>query len=320
MEGIPELQNIVKLTARSDIDSITQPKERRPMETHSTPAFGLSLGYMLDAPSREIVEKLGEFGFTAGELNIRHLDFPESELRILSDGLDRLTFHLPFDAQHRLVQPDPAQDAAVVEKLRALITRACELGVRTFVLHMMNLSGQRIEEYWDRSVQVARAVGQIAREHDSVIGCENCYPVVRYGPVTERFLSEVDDPAVGMTLDTGHFWSAVIEDEFGHGKEWPLWNTTEGVSELNALLYEMARSVPHRITNIHIHNLRPSDWKDHQPVGEGIMEYDEFFEILDDAGYDRTLMVEIRNPTGDWAAFESSARYLQQFMPETGRV
>jgi sugar phosphate isomerase/epimerase len=182
----------------------------------------------------------------------------------------------------------------------------------------MNLPGQRIEEYWDRSVQVARAMGEVAAEYDSVIGCENCYPVVRFADVTDQFLGEVDHPNVGMTLDTGHFWSAVIEDELGHGKAWPLWKTPEGVDELNNMLYDMARTVAGRIVNIHMHNLRPSDWKDHQPVGEGIMEYDTFFEILNETGYDQTLMVEIRNPDGNWAAFESSARYLQTFMPGTG--
>lgn len=284
------------------------------MSTYTAPAFGLSLGSVRHASAQETVDKLREFGFTAAELHVRHLDLPAGERRILADGFDRLTFHLPFDAEHRLVQKDPSDDAGAIERHRVLIERACDLGVRTFVLHVMNLPGQRIDEYWDRSLAVARAVGDIVQKHDAVVGCENCYPVVRFGPVAKRFLDEVDHPNVGLTLDTGHFWSAVIEDELGHGKEWPLWKTDEGRGELNRMLYDMARSVPDRITNIHMHNLRESDWKDHQPVGDGIMEYDEFFRILRETGYRRTVIVEVRNPDNDWTVFEASARYLQQFM------
>lgn len=278
------------------------------------PAFGLSLGYRLDAPAREILDKLTEFGFTAGELNVRHFDLAGDELRTLVDGLRRLTFHLPHDEAHRLLQRDPSDDPVVVARHRDLIARACDLGVDTFVLHLMNITDHRLEDYWDRSIHIARQMGDIVGRYGAVVGLENCYPIVRYGPVAERFLAQVDHPAVGMTLDTGHFWSAVIEDELGHGKEWSLWNTPEGADQLNAHLYEMARTVPDRIVNIHMHNLRHSDWKDHQPVGEGIMEYGPFFEALRVSGYRRTVTVEIRNPAGDWAAFEASARYLQPFM------
>ena len=130
--------------------------------------------------------------------------------------------------------------------------------------------------------------------------------------VARRFFDEVDRPSVGLTLDTGHFWSALCEDEFGYHKEDPIMRTPEGNRLLNRMCCEMARAVGERLVNIHIHNLRPGDWLDHQPVDSGVMRYREFFQILRDIGYGRTVIVEIR-PTEGWVGFESSAAFLQRF-------
>ena len=283
-----------------------------------SPRFGVSAGFKPDATPREFAAKLGEFGFTALEVNAPYVERHGEALADLAAGFEALTFHLPHDAAHKVLSADPAADDEIFEKLRAHLARGARIGARTFVLHLSNIVGQRLEEYWGRSADFARRMGDVAAAHGSVVGVENCYPVVRYGPVARRFLDEVDHPAVGLTLDGGHFWSALSEDEYGRHKDHDLTGTAEGARILNDRLVEMAREAAPRIVNLHLHNLRPDDWYDHQPLGSGVMDYGPFFDELRRAGYDRTGIVEIRPTGGTWEGFERSAEYLQRFMPGRG--
>jgi len=276
------------------------------------PKFGLSVGYVPDATPGEFLRRLAPFAFNAIELNIPYIERHRHDISLFRDALRSLTCHLPHDAGHKALTADVADDARVLERQKRHIELAASLGCRTFVFHLSNIGGQRIEQYWDRSVAFARRLGEIAGEHNATIGLENSYPVVGRAGIARKFLDAVDTDNVGMTLDTGHFWSILQENDVGRYKENPLKATPEGNRLLNTMCCNMARAVNTRIFNIHIHNLRPEDWKDHQPVDTGVMQYEEFFAILRDIDYDRTVMVELR-PTGDWRGFESSAAYLQRF-------
>ena len=276
------------------------------------PVFGLSVTFKSEATPEEMVSQLRRFGFTALEFNAGYVERHGESLSVLRQELDHLTYHLPHQGEFSALPPDPRDDEQVLKALKAQFDLGASVGCRTFTFHLKNPLGQRIEEYWSRSVAFARRLGALAQERESMVGLENCYPVVRSGEVARQFLDEVDSPAVGLTLDTGHFWSALCEDEFGHHKENPVMRTREGNRILNRMCSEMVRAVGDRIVNIHIHNIRASDWLDHQPVDSGVMQYEEFFRILRDIGYQRTVIVEIR-PTEDWVGFESSARYLQHF-------
>jgi len=284
------------------------------------PKFGLSAGYRGDVSPQGMLAKLREFGFTALELNPGYLDEHREELAEVAGEFAELTFHLPHSGENGVLAEDEPADDAVFERYRRIVAGAARAGVRTFVLHLKNRGGQLLEEYWDRSVGFARRMGDLVASHGAVVGIENCYPVVRYGPVASRFLGEVDHPAVGLTLDTGHFWSALCEDAYGRHLEDPVFRTPEGEKVLNDRLMEMVGEAGDRIVDIHIHNIRPGDWLDHQPVDPGVMEYGPFFSALEGGGYDGPVIVEIRGtPDADgapgWSGFESSARYLRGFMP-----
>ena len=276
------------------------------------PKFGLSVSYDPDATPGEYVRRLKSFGFTAVELNIPYIGRHVHDISLFRDERCCVTCHLPHDAGHKALTVDPVEDARVLERQKRHIELAASVGCRTFVFHLGNVVGQRIEDYWDRSVAFARRLGDIAREHDAVIGLENCLPVVARAEVAREFLDDVGTDTIGMTLDTGHFWSILQENDVGRHQENPLKGTPEGNRLLNTMCCDMVRAVADRVFNIHIHNLRPEDWKDHQPVDRGVMQYEAFFAILREIGYHRTVMIEIR-PTGDWNGFESSATYLQRF-------
>ncbi len=276
------------------------------------PLFGLSVVFKAEATPQEMVSQLRRFGFTALEINAGYVERHGKGLSVLRRQLEHLTYHLPQHGEFSALPPDPQDDERVLENLRGQFDLAASIGCRTFTFHLKNPLGQRIEQYWSRSVGFARRLGALAQEYDVLVGLENCYPVVRTGEVAKRFLEEVGSPSLGLTLDTGHFWSALCEDEFGHHQEDPIMRTPEGDRLLNRMCCEMARAVGERLVNIHIHNLRPGDWLDHQPVDSGVMCYAEFFQILRDIGYVRTVIVEIR-PTEGWVGFESSAAFLQRF-------
>ncbi len=276
------------------------------------PKFGLAASFKPEATPAEMVTQLRRFGFSALELNLGYIERHRKDISILRNELEVLTCHLPHQGEYSALTADPADDEPILERLKPLFDLACSVGCRTFTFHLKNPLGQRLEEYWSRSVDFARRLETLAGEYGSVVGVENCYPVVRTGEVAARFLGEVGSPALGLTLDTGHFWSALSEDEYGHYKENPIVGTEEGNRLLNRMCCEMAAAVGDNIVNIHIHNIRARDWLDHQPVDTGVMQYDEFFRILKGNQYHRTVIVEIR-PTEGWVGFESSAAFLQQF-------
>lgn len=276
------------------------------------PLFGFSVSSRPEATPAEMLKQLRRFGFTALEVNLGYLERHRSEVALLRRELEHLTCHLPQNGVYSVLSDDPEDDPRTLEALKGAFEVAHSVGCRTFTFHLKNPLGQRLWEYWDRSVEFARRLGEVAREHDAVVGLENCYPVVRTGEMARRFLGEVGHPSVGLTLDAGHFWSALCEDEYGHYRENPIMRTAEGARLLNRMCCEMARTAAGRIVDIHLHNLRPEDWLDHQPVGEGVMHYEEFFAILRETGYRGPVIVEIR-ARPDWLGLESSAAYLQQF-------
>ncbi|KPJ54405.1 MAG: hypothetical protein AMS16_04800 [Planctomycetes bacterium DG_58] len=276
------------------------------------PKFGLSVSYQANATPEEYVGRLKRFGFTAAELNIPYIEKHADGISLFRDELRRLSCHLPHDRPHKALASDPAEDARVLERQKRNIELAASVGCRTFVFHLGNVVGQRLEDYWERSVVFARRLGELARQVDSVVGVENCLPVVGRAEVARRFLDAVDHENLGMTLDTGHFWSILQENDVGRHKENPLKCTDEGNRLLNTMCTDMARTVNTKIFNIHIHNLRYEDWKDHQPVDHGVMQYDDLFAVLEQQNYDRAVIIEIGSD-GDWSGFESSAAYLQRF-------
>lgn len=276
------------------------------------PQFGLSVSYNMDAPPAEYAKRLERFGFTAIELNIPYIERHRGDIALLGGALSFRTCHLPHDAGHKALTAEVAEDARVLERQKRHIALGASVGCRTFVFHLGNVVGQRLEDYWDRSMAFASALGDIARQFDALIGLENCLPVVGRAGTARRFLDAVDADNVGMTLDTGHFWSILQENDVGRYKENPLKGTPEGNRLLNTMCCDMLRTVADRVFNIHIHDLRPEDWKDHQPLAGRVMRYETFFDLLRRNRYDRTVIVEIR-PDGGWEGFESSATYLRRF-------
>ncbi len=282
--------------------------------THAyDPKFGLSVSYVPHAVPEEVVGRLERFGFTAAELSIPYIEAHREGILLLRDRLACLTCHLPFDDAHRVLARDAEEDARVLERQKRNIELAASVGCRTFVLHLGNIVGQRLEDTWDRSVSFARRLGDFARGFDAAVGVENCLPVVGRAEIARRFIDAVGADNVGLTLDTGHFWSILEEDEFGRYRANPLKGTEAGGRLLNEMCLDMARAAGDRLLNIHIHNLRPGDWKDHQPLDEhGVMDIGPLFDALRRNRYDRAVMIELR-PDGGWQGFESSAAYLQRF-------
>lgn len=260
------------------------------------------------------MKRLHRFGFTAIELHIGYIENHKNEIHILEDELGSLACHLPWRDEYGVLTDNPGHDARVLEKLKGPFDLAASIGCRTFTYHLTNPPGQRLDQYWERSVGFAKGLGALARGFDSVVGLENCYPVVRSPYFARRFVDEVNVEQLGITLDTGHFWSAMCENEVGRYMENSLMRTEEGVRVMNEMCRGMARTANEKVFNIHIHNIRAKDWKDHQPVDKGVMRYEKFFEILKENEYDRIVTVEIGS-AGGWEGFESSATYLQQFMP-----
>jgi sugar phosphate isomerase/epimerase len=278
-----------------------------------SPVLGVSVMFASATPPGELIQRARAAGIEAVEIDLPYLDRWGDGTKALSRSLGEVTFHLPHDAEHGVLSPDPGRDAGALDAYERIMDRALELGCRTFTLHLMNVMGLRLEEYWGRSVDFARAMGGLAASRGAEVGLENCYPVVRSGAVAARFLAEVEHPAVGLTLDCGHFWSALCEDERGGHLENPVMRTAEGERVMNSMLDGMAALAAERIVNIHIHDVRRGDWLDHQPPGTGVMRYERLFEALRRVGYRRTVTIEIR-PTGDWGTLQRSAELLRSLI------
>mgnify|MGYP005852527495 CR=1 FL=1 len=203
------------------------------------------------------------------------------QLKALVSGFDRLAIHAPF-ADLPLFSYDPRVEELSRYRVRESIDAAAYLGAEVVIVHANRRANTPIQSYWDHMAATFRSLGEYAVERGVRIGVESGYP-----DSIDQFvdlLEAVGHHGVGAILDCGHLTRYVDS---------ALWATSEGARELNDRLIEMTRQLGPTIVHCHIHDVRASDWKDHQPVGTGIIDFRAFLAELHSLDYKGILELEL---------------------------
>ena len=130
-----------------------------------------------------------------------------------------------------------------------------------------------------READTIRGLCDMAADHGVTIVLENLPAMSHHLPDSvdlsgQRSLYEqLDHPAFGLCLDTGHAHQAGIEP-------------ADAVASLECR--------PGALRHIHAHDNHSRGVDEHLPIGEGTIDWRRFVAALDSIGYDRIVVLENR--------------------------
>jgi sugar phosphate isomerase/epimerase len=236
-------------------------------------------GMYAEVPLDEALRLLHEIGWRAFELSTEHLEAIEND----PDPDGRIAEARDILAEHDLLAPqahaylsadvaaaDHTRREADIERLARHTELAAALGVSTVVMHPGG-RGDTAERQRDRELntQAFRRLGDIAGEHDMMIGIEN---LMRPGASRPEemldLLEAIDHPAMGINLDTSH----------------------ANVAELD--IATMIRTLGDRLIGTHISD-NDGSGDQHLTPGGGTIDWPPVVEALRAIGYEGTFNLEI---------------------------
>jgi sugar phosphate isomerase/epimerase len=165
---------------------------------------------------------------------------------------------------------DAATHAGSVADLQRCLDWTCAAGGRFLVVHPGGLSPPAARD--SRRDALARgllALADHARGTDVAVCVENMPPGVHPGSGMDELaalLAEIDQPGVGLTIDTGHAHMTTT-----------------------AALETRVAGARLRTTHVHDNNGRQDV---HLPPGEGTVDWPAWADALDDIGYHGAIMLE----------------------------
>lgn len=151
-------------------------------------------------------------------------------------------------------------------------------------------------------IMYLREMGDYAARAGIRIGVENA------GGGYEGYIAlieGIDHPAVGATLDIGH--CAYFEEV----KSLP--SLRARIRRLNDLIEELVGRLGGKLFNLHLHNVRASDWKDHRSLPDGVIDIPRLVDRLKAIGYKGLFVIELEEPEAE-AKAEESGRYLSELL------
>lgn len=236
------------------------------------------------------------YGDVAGFWFREMSDSERQWLKALVVDFDRLALHAPF-ADLPLFSYDPRVEELSMDRVKESIEAAGFLGAQVVIVHANPRSNLAVQDYWYDMVSTLRALGEYASDHGVRIGLETGFPAN-----VDHFvdlLEAVGHHGVGATLDTGYLIRYV---------ERSLWTTPEGVEQLNERLLEMTRQLGTLILHCHFHDVRAADWKDHEALGRGVLDFQSLLAELQTIGYEGILELELEEKDQVAALVESKRR------------
>lgn len=147
-----------------------------------------------------------------------------------------------------------------------------------------------------------RKVGNYAMRRGIRVGIENV------GGNSGGFVSLIESvkhPSVGATLDVGH---CAYFDEIKS-----ISDARKRAEELNELVEKLVKKLDGRLFHLHVHNVRPGDWRDHRSVPEGVIDFPRLFSALKGIDYGGLFVMELEESEMIEKA-EESGRYISELL------
>jgi len=210
----------------------------------------------------------------------------KAELVALIEPFDNVSVHAPFwDMQP--FSPNPGLRDETRRQLRETLRTAGEIGASTVTTHIIPRSGYQLQEYRADVVDCYRDLGDVAAEAGVTVTIETGFPVAM-----DDFVSLVHDiahEAVGANLDIGHLRGIMSEEQ----KRAP-----DAARMYNDILAAHIQSLGPKIYHTHLHDIRPSDFRDHRTPGAGLIDYPRLLTQLLAIDYRGLLVMELDEPDG----------------------
>mgnify|MGYP000630865344 CR=1 FL=1 len=202
------------------------------------------------------------------------------------EGFKEVDVHAPFQNifDVSLVSPNPFVRELCIEEISLAAELTGKLGGRTVTFHTgWACCGMEDEEVEKNLKEGLTLLNEVAGKHNVRL----CAEVADYFMPADKFtlLEELGLEHIGITLDTGHI---SFKDEAG--VMYRAFGTIGGFIERFAAL----------INHVHIHDFDGS--RDHLPLGEGSIDFEDIVRCLMRVGYEGALSLEL-NP--DAASRES---------------
>ncbi len=193
------------------------------------------------------------------------------------------------------VRPD-ADWKTNIERVRTNAALAERLGLKLVTLHAGFLPHENDDPESVKMLDRIRAVADVFADHGVAIGLETGQESAH---TLLEVLGELERPSVGVNFDPANM---VL---YGMGD--PI---------------EALRSLIDRVVQVHIKDARPTrapgEWGTEVPVGEGVVDWEAFFNVLRSGGQDIDMLIE-REAGEDRVGDAIAAREMvEKHMPGLG--
>ena len=230
--------------------------------------------------------------------------FPGFQFDRLDNGMKRrirealrpfpqVTAHLPYAELHYFSRNQPIAEFSA-RQVEIALEGAAYFGAKLAVVHPMEPSGYSPEEGWKVMLDRFHRWGDLAGRHGIRLAVETGYP--RSVGAFVKLVRDVNHPWVGATVDVGHqaqyeeLAARVRPDERA---------TPEGIRAYNDTTIAIVEQLGAKTFHLHVHDIDPNTWKEHQPFGTGFVDYPRLIAALRKAGYTGSLMIEIGAPAAE---------------------
>jgi len=236
----------------------------------------------------------------------------KARIRQALGGFRHVATHLPFQELHLFSRFAPIAEFSI-QQLRIAMEATAFFGAKLAVVHVTAPSWPlKFEDALPQIVRRFREWGDIAAKGGFKLAIETGYP----SSVREhvRLVKEIDHDRVGCAIDVGH---QVGFADFNARVKPAERSTPKGIAAYNDVMHEIIDQLGSKIFHFHVHDVDPKAWKDHRPIGAGVVDYPRLLRKLKQTNYAGLLVLEIES-TQERAKddFADSKRRLEKFLAE----
>jgi sugar phosphate isomerase/epimerase len=228
-----------------------------------------------------------EIAFKGQDLDQLDPDLIERTAEGFSNAGLSLTVHAPFfDLNPGAL--DPYVFEATSTRYRQTLAVADRLGAKLIVFHPGYeywKYGGRSKLWLDASIDFWPPIVALAEELDINLAVENIYET---GPETlAQLLDYIDSPRLGHCFDVGH---------------WRLFSDLP--------LGTWFKALSKRMIHLHLHD-NSGKGDDHLPIGEGDINFEQLFKLIDGLSKPPSITLEARSQDGAERSLDNLQPYLR---------
>ena len=267
--------------------------------TSSTSSFaGLGFLEALKAARRIGFAGIEILTFTNGSHSVGHLPGvsmlalnPEDRDRALTSVREfkHVTTHLPFYSVYMASKKEEIRNNAMAQ-LHTAIDDSAFWGASVATLHSLVAPGETYDGSVPVFISALRELGEHAASVHIRLGLETGTTGV--ANTVEQYLNlirEVNHPAVGGTIDTGH--EKGYEADLGITEA----QHTEpiAIERYREVLLRIVDGLGPKLFHFHVDDVNPGMWRDHRTLGTGIVDWKALVARLAKNGYGGVFALEL---------------------------